>query len=359
MPEAQDSPGDPRPAGPASRPPRPPIHSGVLAVVIVLLVYYAVRAGRPERLVVYCAHDSVYSGKILREFERRTGVAVAPVFDTEATKSLGLVERIVRERDAPRCDVFWNNEILGTMDLHGKGILLPYKGAGFERIPAAFRDPDGHWVGFAARLRVWIVNTGKLGTCDPAAVSKALEVDLSRAAIAKPLYGTTLTHYSVLWDAWGAERLKAWHRDWRGRGVCEVLGNATVKNLVARGVCDLGLTDTDDFFVAKDEGRPVAMLPVRVDGRATICIPNTVAIIKGTGRLEQAKRLVDYLLSEECELALANSKSRQVPLGPVDEKRLSEEVRELARWAAEGYPLSSLSRARAECLGWLKSEYLK
>ena len=359
MPEAQDSPGDPKPAGPASRTPRPPTHFGVLAVVIVLLVYYVVRAGRPERLVVYCAHDSVYSEKILREFEKRTGVAVARVFDTEATKSLGLVERIVRERDAPRCDVFWNNEILGTMDLHGRGILLPYKGAGFERIPAAFRDPDGHWVGFAARLRVWIVNTGKLGTCDAGAVAKALRGDLSRAAIAKPLYGTTLTHYSVLWDAWGADRLKAWHRDWRGRGVREVLGNATVKNLVARGVCDLGLTDTDDFFVAKDEGRPVAMLPVRVDGGATICIPNTVAIIKGTGRVEQAKRLVDYLLSEECELALANSRSRQVPLGAVDEERLPEEVRELAKLAAEGYALSPLSRARAECLGWLKSEYLK
>ena len=361
MPEAQDSPGGPRPAGPASRPPRPPIFPAPLVLVIGLVVaaYYFGRPSGRGGVVVYCAHDSVYSAKILREFEKRTGVAVAPVFDTEATKSLGLVERIVRERDAPRCDVFWNNEILGTMDLHGKGILLPYKGAGFERIGAAFRDPGGHWVGFAARLRVWIVNTGKLETCDAAAVAKALRGDLSRAAIAKPLYGTTLTHYSVLWDAWGAERLKAWHLDFRKRGVCEVLGNATVKNLVARGVCDLGLTDTDDFFVAKDEGRPVTMLPVRVDGRATICIPNTVAIIKGTKRLEEAKRLVDYLLSEECELALANSRSRQIPLGPVDEKRLPEEVRELAKLAAEGYPLSSLSRARAECLGWLKSEYLK
>jgi len=360
MPEAQDSPESPRPAGPASRPPRPPVSPApfVLVIGLVVAAYYFGRPAGRGRLVVYCAHDSVYSGKILREFEKRTGVAVATVFDTEATKSLGLVERIVRERDAPRCDVFWNNEILGTMDLREKGILLPYKGAGFERIPAAFRDADGHWVGFAARLRVWIVNTERV-EAPAAAIAGTLKGDLSRAAIAKPLYGTTLTHYSVLWDAWGAGKLKAWHRDWRGRGVREVLGNATVKNLVARGVCDLGLTDTDDFFVAKDEGRPVAMLPVRVDGRATICIPNTVAIVKGTGRVEQAKRLVDYLLSEECELALANSKSRQVPLGPVDEKRLPEEVRELAGWAAEGYPLSTLSRARAECLGWLKSEYLK
>ena len=363
MPEAQESPQGPRPAGPTSRGPRPPIRLGLFAVVAGLLVaaYHFGRAGGRDRLVVYCAHDSVYSESILREFQKRSGIAVAPVFDTEATKSLGLVERLIREKDAPRCDVFWNNELLGTMDLAGRGILLQYKGAGYERIPAAFKDPGGLWAGFAARLRVWILNTEAASRIDASAIrtGEGLKGDLSRAAIAKPLYGTTLTHYSVLWDAWGADRLKAWHRDWRERGVREVLGNATVKNLVARGICDVGLTDTDDVFVAYDEGRPVQMEPVRIDGGATICIPNTVAIIKGTRREAGAKRLVDYLLSEECELALANSRSRQVPLGPVDEARLPEEVRELAKWAAKGYPLSSLSRARAECLGWLKREYLR
>jgi iron(III) transport system substrate-binding protein len=358
MPEAQDSPGDPRPAGPASRPPRPPVHFGVVAVVIVLIVYYAVRARGPGRLVVYCAHDAVYSEKILLDFQKKTGIRVAAKQDSEATKSLGLVEQIIKEGDAPVCDVFWNNQLLGTLQLQEEGLLLPYKGSGFERIPDGAKDPGGEWVGFAARLRVWIVNTDRLEPTREA-VRRALEGDLSRVAVAKPLYGTTLTHYSVLWHQWGEEKLKAWHRDWRERRVCEAASNGHVKNLVAQGVCDLGLTDTDDFFVAKDEGRPVAMLPVRVDGGATICIPNTVAIIRGTGRQEQAKRFVDYLLSEECELALANSKSRQVPLGPVDQKRLPEEVRELAGWAAEGYPLSTLSRARAECLGWLKSEYLK
>ncbi|MDP6108080.1 MAG: hypothetical protein QGI33_06570 [Candidatus Brocadiia bacterium] len=35
------------------------------------------------------------------------------------------------------------------------------------------------------------------------AVTAALAGDLSRVAIAKPLYGTTLSHYSVLWDLCG------------------------------------------------------------------------------------------------------------------------------------------------------------
>jgi iron(III) transport system substrate-binding protein len=58
-------------------------------------------------------------------------------------------------------------------------------------------------------------------------------------------------------------------------------------------------------------------------------------------------------------MALAKSKSRQVPLGPVDETQLSEEVRQLRAWAAAPYSLATLGPARAACLTWLKSEYLK
>lgn len=330
----------------------------VVPAVVVALVfaYWFLWKGYQDSLVVYCAHDAVYAEKVLRDFERRTGIPLDIRYDTEATKSLGLVELLIREKDYPRCDVFWNNELLGIADLQERGILHPYKGSGFARIPTGFKDPDGHWVGFAARMRVYIVNTEKM-KCTEQAIADRLAGDLSRVAIAKPLYGTTLTHYSVLWHLWGPEKLKGWHHDCHARGIAELTGNADVKNSVAQGVCDFGFTDTDDFYVAKDEGKPVDMLPVRLENGTVICIPNTVAIVKGTRHLEAAQQLVDYLLSEDCELALANSKSRQIPLGPVDRMRLTEEVKELKAIAQKGYPLTGLREARAQCLSWLKSEY--
>ena len=182
--------------------------------------------------------------------------------------------------------------------------------------------------------------------------------DLSRIAVARPMFGTTLSHYSVLWNLWKPDRLKQWHDGIRRREISEVAGNSTVMNLVAKGTCDLGWTDTDDFFVAKDRGDPVAMLPIRVSGE-TICIPNSVAIIKGTKKLQQAQQLVDFLLSAETELELATSKSRQIPLGPVKEDDLPPDVRPLQKWAEEGYDLSGLAQSRGECLAWLKSENLR
>ena len=110
------------------------------------------------------------------------------------------------------------------------------------------------------------------------------------------------------------------------------------------------------FFDAKDAGAPIAMAPVEIDG-GTICIPNTAAVIRGTSREVQARQFVDYLLSAETELALAKSKSRQIPLGSVDEARLPAEVRELRPAAKRAIPLTGLLDARRECLAWLKSEY--
>lgn len=176
-------------------------------------------------------------------------------------------------------------------------------------------------------------------------------------AIARPLFGTTLTHYCLLWHADAGTTLKAWHTSTRRRGLIEVPGNSTVKNLVARGSCDLGWTDTDDFFVGLDNRHPVAMLPVRLPGGETICMPNSVAIIRGTPRHRAARRLVDFLLSAETELALARSASRQIPLGTIDEGNLPEAVRRLRPLVDNGIDLGDLGDSRAACLAWLRSEY--
>ncbi len=332
-----------------------PVLITVLAVIIAV-AYFAMSSRAQDSLVVYCAHDSVFAADILAKFEKKTGIKIVPMYDTEATKSLGLVEMLKAEKKSPRCDVFWNNELLGIMELKKEGVLEAYKGEGYDRIPAKFKDPEGCWAGFASRLRVYIINTDKMKPDEKEIKNRFAAGDLSRVSIAKPLYGTTLTHYCCLWSEYGEVKLKRMHDDWIARKIMIVNGNAASKDAVSGGSCDFGWTDTDDYFEAKDDKKPVAVLPVRLDSGKTICIPNTVAVIKGTQKLEKAKKLVDYLLSEECEVVLANSKSRQIPLGPVDEKKIPEEVWELKKWADEGISLSELSDIYPKCIQWLKEK---
>lgn len=358
-------------------------------------------ATRPgsDALVVYCAHDRVYSEQVLEAFTRATGIPVRAKYDTELTKSLGLVEQILAERpDAGQgdvaagggADVFWNNEPLGTMDLADAGRLEAWKGAAWERAGAKWRDEGGRWVGFGGRARTWIVYHPSMGrylikfgpdaaeASDPVrSFVRALVRDpsLSRVTIADPMFGTTRMHYTVLWRRFGAERVRQWHEDAAGRGLVRSRSNGQTKNIVANGKCDAGWTDSDDYFEVAGRGLPVEHAPVTiprdVEGRDdppadfwqsprdtpswTIIVPNTVAIIRGTPRAEAARRFVDWLASEEGEILLANSAAHQIPLGPVKADRLPATVAGMLPLVEDAYPVSDLAGARAECLAWIKS----
>ena len=312
---------------------------------------------RVPRLTIYCAHDSVYSQQVLERFRKETGIKFNVKYDTEATKSLGLVELILQEKGAPLCDVFWNNEVLGTLRLQSAQMLEPYKSPRHAKVPDKFKDESGFWTGFGARLRVYITDPSRLAATQEAIDQRLLAPDLSEVTIAKALYGTTRTHYTALWQAWGAEAMKEWHKSIYERGIIEVSGNALTRAMVAEGVCDLGFTDTDDYFVAKQRKQNVGMLPVRLPSNEVICIPNTVCLIRDSDRPKQARKLIDFLLTAQTEVELANSQSRQIPLGPVDETMLPEEVRKLMPLTKEALDISSLREHADACLTWLKEIY--
>lgn len=361
----------------------------VLLAIGLFVGWYAITRRARNTLVVYCTHDLVYAEPVLEEFTKRTGIAVTLVGDTEATKSLGLNERLLREGPQTPCDLFWNNEVLGTIRLQRKGLLQTYSGPATLRFPAQFRDPDNQWCGFAGRMRVWIERGPRgegrgprasheeegfgpgreLSTLTQPAVvendpnttnqeprTKNQEL-LNRFAIAKPLYGTTFTQFALLWKLHGAERTRAHHQSLVERGAKFVAGNAMVRDVVAGGSCDWGMTDTDDVFAALDAGHVVTMEPIRIDGK-TICIPNTVALIQGSDRPEDARQLLEYLLSEEVELQLAKT-ARQIPLGTVAPEKIPTEVQPLAKWASESWNVADAADVADECLQWLKSEYAR
>ena len=75
---------------------------------------------RPQ-VVVYSAQDREFAEPILRAYEKKTGVEILPKFDVESSKTVGLANALIAEKRRPRCDLFWNNEILNTLRLKGQG----------------------------------------------------------------------------------------------------------------------------------------------------------------------------------------------------------------------------------------------
>src|SRR5574341_1084539 len=111
-------------------------------------------APSPSEVVVYTSVDEIYAQELFRRFREETGLAVRPVFDTEEAKTLGLVHRLVAEREHPQADVFWNGECARTALLKEKGVLEAYRAPKAAAVGPEWRDPDGCWTGFGARARV-------------------------------------------------------------------------------------------------------------------------------------------------------------------------------------------------------------
>lgn len=334
------------------------VEVAVAVILVVAIVDWGPRRSTDQQTVVlYCAHDAAYAEDIIRRFEEQTGIVVESRFDEEANKSLGLTQLLVAEKDNARCDVFWNNQTLGTIRLREAGVLQPYTSPEAHRIPDKFKDPEHFWTGFAARLRVFLINTDNIADSQ-AAVQKLLEGDsLKRVTIAKPQFGTTLSHYSAIAADEGLEALQQWHASQRERGIREVRGNSMTRDLVAEGVCDVGYTDTDDAFGAIDAGYPVKMVPIRLRNGDTICMPNSVALIRGGPNPDAGKKLIDFLLTAETEVLLARSRSRQIPLGNVDKSQLPDELEELQEWAADGCDLKAAAAFNQAVLDWLTAEH--
>jgi len=245
------------------------------------------------------------------------------VFDVEATKTVGLVRKIQEEMPNPRCDVFWNNEIVNTIRLKKLGALSPYRSPNAETVPVEFKDPEGYWTGLAARARVFILNTDLLPESGPRPSSYRDLIDPAwkgKGGMAKPLTGTTATHGAVLFQKLPDEEAEAYFRGLASNEVHLASGNAHVMRLVRKGEFAFGFTDTDDYNVARvdKEGFPVdCVYPDQGEGEmGTLVLPNTVALVAGGPNPEAAKKLIDYILSPEVEEELAFAASAQIPLHP-------------------------------------------
>ncbi|TDX51155.1 extracellular solute-binding protein [Orenia marismortui] len=271
-----------------------------------------------NEVVIYTSLDQIYSEPIIKEFEEKTGIKVKAVYDTEATKTVGLVNRLIAEKNNPQADVFWNSEVGRTIVLKNKGILTPYQSDNAKSIPEYFKDKAGYWTGFATRSRVLIYNTNLIDESEvPTTHQEILDPKWKgKVVMADPLFGSTATEFAAFFSSLGAEKTKSYARKLKENGVVLVDGNSVVRDKVGAGEYPIGFTDTDDANSGIENGLPIKMFFLNQEEgqRGTFVMPNTVAMIKNGPNPANARKLMDYLLSPEVELKLAKGPSMQIPL---------------------------------------------
>jgi len=283
--------------------------------VILLSAGCSSQADKQE-VVIYTSVDQVYSSKIFKQFEKQSGISVKAVYDAEANKAVGLEHRLLAEKNSPRADVFWNSEFMRTARLAGEGIFDAYTPQNITYSNPNHISPAKEWYGLGLRARVFIINKEKLTPQEyPSKLSDLLAPRFKgRVAMAVPFSGSTSTHFAALYHRLGKERFVQFLKQLKANQVALLAGNSVVKDAVGNGRYLFGLVDSDDALVGVEQDLPVELVYYDQNDKGPFSLFQTVALVKGGPNPSNAKKLIEYLLSEQTEKQLIAMNGVQFPI---------------------------------------------
>lgn len=289
---------------------------GLATSLILSVAAYAGPTRSAEEVVVYTSVDDVFARPIAEHFQKKTGITVKLVPDTEETKSTGLLNRLIMEKARPQADVFWSGDPIRAALLKKKGIAAAYTSSSAKDLPKSFSDPAGYWTGFSARARVLLINTDKMaGLPSPKSIYDLADLKYKgMGCMANPLFGTTSMHAAALFQVLGTDRAKAFFINLTRNQVKILSSNGEVRRRVSSGDCTFGITDTDDAFEALRDKKHVKVVFADEDGIGSLIIPNATVLIKNGPNTSAGRKFIDYLLSPETEKLLAESDAAQMPV---------------------------------------------
>jgi iron(III) transport system substrate-binding protein len=275
-------------------------------LALLIVVTGCDRSPSSKEVVLYTSVDEPVARPIIDEFTKQTGIKVILKTDTEASKTAGLVETLRAEKANPQADVFWNNEPFHTINLAEEGVLTAYESPAAKDVLPEYKDASHRWTGNGLRMRMIARAPGSENV---SAVEDLVDPKLKgKICIANPAFGTTSGHIAAVFVKWGPEKGEEFLKQLKANDVKLLGGNSEVVKQIAGGNFLAGLTDNDDVdSMIREGGKLSAARADLRDHSGPLAIPCTVGLVAGAKHSEEAKRLIDFLLSAPVEERLKNS----------------------------------------------------
>ncbi len=289
----------------------------VAALVILYLLQKDSRKPRPAKPIVtiYVSENRTCVEPILQRFEQENNITIRRIYRDDLNGSAGFLEKIVSNQKDSGADLYWSDDPIEAMFLKERNLTLPYRSTQAKTVPPNFKDQDGYWSGFAARVRVLLVRQGAKHT--PTGVEDFVDPSFgNHGVIATPLSGSQRLYVAALYHLWGADRTRLFLKKLKER-VTVTPDDKTSTDLVAEGRYDFTLDDSDDAFKRIRRKEPLVMIYPDQKPKApgALVIPDTLMLLRSAKHPLWAKRLYDYLLSPKTQNRLAETCAK-IPLIP-------------------------------------------
>jgi len=308
--------------------------------VMVLSAGLALAGGAPcasaEALAICynCPPQWADWGSQLRAIKAELGITVP----ADNKNSGQAIAALIAEKANPVADVTYLGGISAD-PAKDAGVLAPYKPRGFDKIPAELKDPDGYW---------FTIHSGTLGLFINKAALGAKAVPHSWAELLKPEYKGLIGYLDPTSAAVGQLGVMAVNLALGGSyenldpGIAffkQLSSNAPIvpKQTSYARVLSGEIPILFDYDFNAYRGRYTDKAPVEfvIPSEGSLVFPYVMALVTGGPNAENAKKVLDFVLSDESQVMWGNAYLR-----PVFGDKLSAEAK------AKFLPDGDYARAR-------------
>jgi len=253
-----------------------------------------------NKLVIYTSMKESLIGGIVEGFKAQNpNIEV----DWQSAGAGKIMAKLEAERQSGHlmADIIWTSEVPDFYQMKNEGILEKYQPTGFNELLNPFDDYDGSFT--AARLGTLgiVINVDKVTT--PPESWETIATDplyKDSFGIADPaLSGTAFMSIALLEKQFGWDYIVKL----RDNGATKSKGSGRVIDDTADGALNACL-GVDYITAGKiDKGAPLKM----VYPKELLMVPSPVAIFKDADHKDNAKKFVDYLMTQEAQQKVAEA----------------------------------------------------
>ena len=259
-------------------------------------------------LVIYSGRSEPLIQPVIEQFKRQhPSINIRLKAGANNELAAGLLE----ERTNPQADLFITTDMLTVARLGKEGVFAPYQPQGADKIPVAFRDPEGMWISFTARARV-IMYHADLVKPEEAPTSVFDLTDpkwKGKVATAGSTNGSMQAHIAALLELQGTEATERWLRGLVANDTTFFGGHTEVRKAVGAGEFALGLVNHYYYHLQRaeptDNNVGVVYPDQGPDQIGTVVNTTAGGIVQGGPNQAAAKAFMDFLLTPEAQRLFA------------------------------------------------------
>jgi len=287
-----------------------------LASVAALLLAGCGSGSHGNSLTLYNGQHEQTTAKLVRAFERETGIKVEVRSADEAT----LGNQILQEQGNSPADIFYSENTPVLELLRERGLLAPVAAGTLAAVPRRYDSAQGDWVGVSARVSALVYNRAQLGGAKPP--SSLLELASPRWR-GKVGFAPSETDFQPLVTAIekldGKQAAERWLSALKSDGKIYP-DNETVVAQVNNGQSALGPINHYYWYRLRAEegagGTHSALQYYAPGDPGDLVDVSGAAVLKSSSHQAAAQRFLAFLLSARGQQILARSDSFEYPLRP-------------------------------------------